>query len=361
MKTLFDSTTINGLPLANRFIRAATMDFAADERGGVTERMIAAYGEAARSQVGLIVTGWVYVLPDGQGLPAMCGIHDDSLLDGFRKLTDKVHAEGGKVVLQIGYGGPQSPYESGPDVYSPSAVPDLGTGRTGKAMTEADIARLTAGFATAAGRAKAAGFDGVEIHAAHGFLLSQFLSPYYNRRSDGYGGPAENRARLLLEVYEAIRRQTGPDFVILAKVNCDDFVDGGMSFADSLYTCRLLAEKGIDGLEISGGLSAFREKCTVRRDITSPDQEAYFAKYAARIANEVTAPVILVGGLRSPEVMKRLLQDTKIAYFSLCRPLIAEPRLLERWRSGDRSGARCVSCNKCLTPAGIRCAMYGEA
>jgi 2,4-dienoyl-CoA reductase-like NADH-dependent reductase (Old Yellow Enzyme family) len=360
MKTLFDKTEINGLVLKNRFVRSATQEALAGENGSVSDALIRTYGKLAEGNVGLIIAGWAFILPDGQALPAMLGIHDDSLIAGYQELTQEVHKYDTKIILQIGYGGTQSPFNPAAEVYSPSSIPELASGRIGKEMSADDITRLKQAFAEAARRAKLAGFDGVQIHAAHGFLLNQFLSPYYNRRTDQYGGIIENRARIILEIYQAIRREVGSEFPILAKINCADFIESGLEFDDSLYVCEQLAKLGIDALEISGGMGAVRLKSTVQPNILSAEQEGYFAEYAAEIAAKIHIPVILVGGLRSVDVMNRLLNETKIASFSMCRPFLAEPDLVNQFQKQHQTKCKCISCNKCITPKGIYCTVFNK-
>lgn len=358
MKTLFDSTSINHILLKNRFVRSATWEALADDHGHLTESLLTLYADLAKGDVGLIITGCVYVSPDGKGLPGMLGIYDDLAKESCRKLVNGVHQYGGKLVAQLSYSGTQSIIQSVAPVFSPSAVPEKSTGIVGKEMSEQDIALLKGSFVQAALRAKAAGFDGIQIHASHGFLLSQFLTPFHNRRSDQYGGSIENRARLLIEIYEAVRSAVGDEFAVLAKINCADFIEQGLSLEESLYVCEQLAQKGIDALEISGGL-ALHEQGATRQMILSAEQEAYFADYASMIAEKTNIPVILVGGLRSQEVMECLLHDGKISYFSMSRPFIAEPDLISRWKNGDTQKAKCVSCNQCLMSDGAKyCAVF---
>ena len=214
-------------------------------------------------------------------------------------------------------------------------------------VNQEDIRFLQHAFADAALRAKRAGFDGVQIHAAHGYVLSKFLNPYYNRRSDEYGGTIENRARMLLETYAAIRAKVGPEYPVLVKINCSDFMDQGMTFAESRYVCKRLVELGISAIEVSGGSFSSRPNEGPVR-IIKKEQGPYFKQYAVEIAHEVDVPVILVGGNRDFRSMEEILNQTEIEYFSLSRPLICESDLINRWQSGDMKPARCISCNKCL-------------
>jgi 2,4-dienoyl-CoA reductase-like NADH-dependent reductase (Old Yellow Enzyme family) len=220
-------------------------------------------------------------------------------------------------------------------------------------MTKEEIILVQKSFADAADRAKKAGFDGVQIHAAHGYLLSKFLTPYYNHRTDEYGGDIENRARMVLETYKAIRAEVGPDYQVLIKINSEDFIEQGMTFADCKYLCHKLTDLGIDAIEISGGSFSSRPNEGSSRNIP-PEQESYYKKYAAEIAQEIKIPVILVGGNRDVKGLTEILNNTAIEYTSFCRPFICESDLINRWEK-DTTPAKCVSCNKCYNPSGTVC------
>lgn len=347
MKTIFDETRINSMVLKNRLVRSATWENMADENGHMTEKLFKVYEELAQGGVGMIISGCTFVMPGDQFYPGMMGMWEDSFVAEYRRLTDMVHSHGSRMVQQLAYGGTQGTREAGDlPVWGPSDVADLATGNVPTPMGKEDIRTLVKAFGDAAVRSKAAGFDGVELHGSHGYLLGQFLSPHYNRRSDEYGGSIENRARIYVELYEEIRGRVGKEFSIMVKINSDDYIENGATFEDCRYVCRKLAELGIDALEISGGTGASADFMS-RTKINSPEKEAYHAESAARIASEVQVPVILVGGVRSPGVMEALLGSTGIEYFSFARPLLAEPDLPSRWQHGDRSRARCVSCNGC--------------
>jgi len=364
MKQIFEEARIGNMVLKNRLIRSSTWENMADEDGHMTYSLYEEYRKLAKGGVGLILTGYANVIREEQPNPRMMGIYDDSFLTEYRKLTDMVHEHGSRIVMQIAYGGSQTDFQpEGRLIWGPSAVADLATGVVPTAMTQEDIERLATAFAAAAGRVKAAGFDGVQIHGAHSYLLSQFLNPYYNRRTDEYGGSIENRSRIFLDVYTAIREQVGDTFPVLIKINCEDFITGGTTIEDSLILAKRLDERGIDAIEVSGGTAASGNCVPPRPKIDSPEKEAYHAAYATRIADAVDAPIILVGGLRSLDVIEALRKNTKIGFFSLSRPLLAEPDLPKRWQRGDRSRSRCVSCNGCLRnpPGGNRCVLPAES
>jgi len=349
MRKIFEPTIVNHLHLKNRLVRSATWENLADDKGYLTQELMETYEKLALGGVGLIITGYAFVNRDEQPNPHMMGIYSDNFIAGYRKLTDMVHEHGSRIVMQIAYGGSQTGYPpEGRLIWGPSAVADLATGVVPTPMLREDIRTLVEAFGDAAARVKRSGFDGVQIHGAHSYLLSQFLNPYYNRRTDEYGGPIENRARIFLEVYDAIRERVGNDFPVLIKINSEDFMEDGATIEDSLVLAKMLDERGIDAIEVSGGTAGSGKKIPPRMKIDTPEKEAYHADYAARIAAEVEAPVMLVGGLRSPAVIEGLLDNTKIELFSLSRPLLCEPDLPHRWQDGDLARSRCVSCNGCL-------------
>jgi 2,4-dienoyl-CoA reductase-like NADH-dependent reductase (Old Yellow Enzyme family) len=353
--TLFDKTCINHMELKNRLVRSATWENMT-EAGHPTDRLLAVYKDLAAGGVGLILTSYAYVTAEEQPNPGMLGICDDSFIADYRQLTDMVHAHDCRIVLQMAYGGSQTTYNTaGRVIWGPSAVPEAGTGVIPQEMTKADIVSLVKSFGDAAHRAQQAGFDGVQIHAAHGYLLGQWLSPRHNHRTDEYGGSIENRSRLILEVYDEVRRQVGPDYAVLIKINCQDFVAGGAEFPDTLYVCEQLARRNIDAIEISGGILGAKELCAFRPRIDSEEKEGYFEPYAAEVAEKTGVAVILTGGLRSPQVMERILNKTAIRYFAMSRSLLAEPDLINRWQAGDRKLSKCLYCNQCRSPQGNVC------
>jgi 2,4-dienoyl-CoA reductase-like NADH-dependent reductase (Old Yellow Enzyme family) len=360
MKKIFEEAAIGPFVAKNRLVRSATWENMADDSGHMTAPLFEVYEKLARGGVGLIITGYAFVMREEQPNPGMMGIYDDSFIEEYRRLTTMVHSHGSGIVLQIVYGGScaGSPTE-GRLIWSPSGVTDLATGVTPTAMTVEDIQTLIRHFGDAAVRAQKAGFDGVQLHGAHGYLLSQFLTPHYNRRTDAYGGGIENRARIILEVYDEIRSRVGESFPVMIKINSEDFIENGLTFEDSLAVAKMLDQRGMDAIEVSGGVASAGPSIPPRPKINTREKEAYHAGFAARVAAEVRAPVLVVGGMRSPEVVEDVLDKTGIAFISLARPLLSEPDLPNRWAGGDRTRARCVSCNGCLKmePGGNRCVL----
>jgi 2,4-dienoyl-CoA reductase-like NADH-dependent reductase (Old Yellow Enzyme family) len=344
MKRIFEKTEIKGLNLANRLIRSATWEARADEQGRVGEGLSEMLTDLARGGVGLIVAGFAYVSEGGQAMPFQTGLHSEEMLPGLQRLTESVHQAGGVVAAQIVHGGVMA--LQGP--IGPSVVEVPGCDHLPRELSLSGIQSLVEDFARAAARARAAGFDAVQLHGAHGYLLSQFLSPFFNRRGDRYGGSALNRARMIYETYEAVRGEVGSDYPVMIKINSEDGMDGGLNLEDSLRVAVNLASMGLDAVEVSGGLPFLVRHSPVRLRIDTPEKEGYFRKAAAAFKEKVRIPVILVGGLRSPEIMTRVLEQGQADYLALARPFIREPHLAERWRSGDLEPAACLSCNRCF-------------
>ena len=359
MSKLFETTAINGMELSNRFVRSATWEGMATEDGAITPKLTEVLIALAKGGVGTIVTSHAYVLPEGQASPWQLGIYKDELVQGLQEMTAAVHGFGAKIVMQIAHAGKfaATPLTGRPP-FVVSDFEDLSKSPR-QEMTLDYIRNLAVAFGDAARRAKAAGFDGVQIHSAHGYLLSQFLSPAFNQRTDEYGGVLENRARIHMEIYQAVRTAVGKDFQVLIKLNCRDFAENGLSLEDSLQVGLMLVDAGLDAIELSGGLLTGGKMSPSRPGIKSQEQEAYFREEARAFKAEISAPLILVGGMRSFEVAERLVEDGVADYISLCRPFIREPALINRWKAGDRRPALCKSDNLCFAPGmkgdGIYC------
>jgi 2,4-dienoyl-CoA reductase-like NADH-dependent reductase (Old Yellow Enzyme family) len=359
MSLLFESTRINGMTLSNRFVRSATWEGMASEEGAVTSKLIDLMTALAKGDVGLIISSHAYVRRDGQAGPWQLGIYDDGLIEGLKKMTAAVHEQNGRIIAQLAHAGfyanPKLTQKQG---LAPSNVEGLAKSPR-QEMTVDDIHELAAAFSQAAERARSAGFDGVQIHAAHGYLLSQFLSPLYNHRTDDFGGDIENRARFLMEVLKGIRQRVGPDYPVLVKLNSQDFFDNGLNLEDALRVGQMLTAEGIDAIELSGGLLIGGKMSPSRMGIKIEEKEAYFQKEARAFKSKINVPLILVGGNRSFNVCEDIVNQGVADYISMSRPFIREPDLVERWKSGDRSKSRCLSDNQCFGPAmageGIYC------
>ena len=323
MKTLFDETTIGTMHLKNRLVRSATWEAMADESGRPTPRLLEMYRELAGGGVGLVITSATTIAKDATGLPGMLSLYDDASVPAFAALASAVHESGCPVVQQL------------------TIVGTGGAWWTPGSATKEDIRHIVGLFADAAARSQKAGFDGVQVHSGHGYFISQFLNAKKNTRTDEYGGPAENRTRFLVEICDAIRARTGPSFAILVKINCSDFEEDDGVWDACRVACRILADRGITAIEVTGGATGKLDPAWVGYD------ESVFRDYAAEIAKSVDVPVILVGLNRSVPVLQKLLGTTRIGYFSLSRPLLREPDLPDTWKAHPNQPAACTSCDSC--------------
>ncbi len=362
MKTIFEKCKLGPIKLKNRLVRSATWENMTTENGHMTPRLYDIYKTLAENEVGLIITGYANVVAEEQPNPGMMGIYDDFFIADYRKLTESVHKHDSKIILQIAYGGTKTTYNVGKrTIFAPGNVPERSTGTCGKPMTKDEIKYIVKAFAAAGRRAKESGFDGVEIHAAHTYLINQFLSPYYNNRSDEYGGTLENRMRFLIEIYEAMRKEVGADYPILVKLTASEFFEGGLTFAETRIIAMKLEDMGVDGLEISGNIHG-KAKSMIGKVFDGHElkKQGYFAEYGDIISWDVNIPVITVGGLSQPDHIKTMLNETGIELFGLSRPLLAEPNLFKRWKEGDRKKAKCVHCSKCRHADGNYCAVFKD-
>jgi 2,4-dienoyl-CoA reductase-like NADH-dependent reductase (Old Yellow Enzyme family) len=365
MSRLFESTAIKNLQLDNRFVRSATyMGMAADD-GACTPRLIDAMAQLARGGVGLIFTGFAYVQPEATAGPWMMGCYDDHLLPGLTEMTSAVHEARGKIALQMEHSGVFSASDlTGQTPLGPSAL-STEQGPLGRAMTQAEIQDTVDAFGAAAARAVTAGFDAVQVHGAHGFLLSQFLSPFFNQRTDAYGGSLENRARMLMQVVSCVQDAVDDAVPVFVKLNSEDLLPDGFSRADLLQVCAMLEEAGIDAIELSGGTSlALLTGKPENSFAKTGESRLYWREAAEEYKAQIGVPLMLVGGIRSLQAADELVSSGVTDYVSLCRPLIRQPDLINRWRAGESLEAECQSCNGCLMAGlqgeGVHCVRVGE-
>ena len=360
MAVLFETTEINGMTLGNRLVRSATWEGMCQEDGRPTEKLIDYCRDLAAGGVGLIISGYTFVRPDGKQLPGKMGIHTDDYAGDFKKLFKAVHDGGSKIAIQLVHAGGQTDSgNAGRRPWAPSAVKVDQFPETPAELTGDEIGAIAAAFGEGARRAREWGADGVQLHGAHGYLISQFLSPLTNRRTDLYGGGIENRTRFLMEVYQVVRGAVGTDYPVMIKLNGADNVEGGLVLEDAVYAAKKLFDAGIDAIEVSGGTPASGEKGPARSKINSPEKEAYHLDPAKAIKKKVNCPVMVVGGMRSYEIAEKAIRDHGMDYIAMSRPLIREPGLPNRWKGGDRRPAQCISCNGCFKPGlkegGIYC------
>ena len=360
MKNVFDPLQIGSMTMKNRFLRSATWEALSDADGHMSGRQFKIYEKLAENETGLICTGYARILKEEQPNAAMMGIYDDSFIPEYQKLADAVHAHDSRIMMQLAYGGTKTTYKTeGRTIFSPGTVPEPSTKTAGTPMTKEDIAYVTAAYRDAARRVRDSGFDAVELHAGHTYLLNQFLSPYFNNRTDEYGGSLKNRVRIIEEIYTAVRAVVGPGFPVLIKITCSDFMEGGLVFDDTLKICRMLCDMGFDAIEVSGNIHGKAENLAGSvydgRTIT---RGGYFVEFARDIAAAADIPVFLTGGIRDIRQLNDWLNSTSIAGFGLSRALLAEPDLIRRWKAGDIMPSRCLHCSRCRTPQGNYCTVF---
>jgi 2,4-dienoyl-CoA reductase-like NADH-dependent reductase (Old Yellow Enzyme family) len=350
MIKLFETTSIKNMTLSNRFVRSATYSGMANADGTVTPKMIDLMVNLANGGVGLIISAYAYVLREGVMHPRALGIYNDSLIPGLRKMVDAVHQVEGKIVVQLAHGGAQARtmQHTGQNLMGPSDM-TRNDGTPVRMMTHEDIQQIISAFGLAATRAKQAGFDGVQLHGAHGYLLSEFLSPFFNKRTDRYGGNLANRSRFVLEVYNRVRSAVGKQYPVMIKVNSEDFVKGGLTVDQMLQIATILDTVGMDVIELSGGIGNMWK--TETRPFRMAQKGAYYYAAAKRFKKCIDVPLMLVGGIRSFEEAAQLVEEGTADYVSLCRPFIRDPTLINRWKSGDMQDSACISCRACMNAA----------
>lgn len=387
---------LNHLDVNSRIFRSATHEGMADERGVPTEQLIKKYEAYAKGGVGLIITGYMGISQQGKcPLFNMTMIDDDSLIPAWSELTARVHAAGAPIFAQIAHCGRQTRKKvTGVKTVAPSAIRDfLYWENVPRRLSEKEIKHIVDDFAKAALRAKKAGFDGVQLHCAHGYLLSEFLSRHTNHRRDKWGGSLENRFRIVDEIMKAMRKQVGEDYPIIVKMNCFEKAHDGIKTEEAVEIAKLMDKAGFDAIEVSCGLAGegfnmsrgafpYPIMCTdnfryeILPEFTWPIMKpvmkllmgsptptrSYNVPAAEKIAESVNTPVIVCGGIRSDKEIKDVICGGKADFVSMSRPFICETDLVNKLRDGTSTEARCINCNYCLMGAEqrpMRC-YYGQ-
>jgi 2,4-dienoyl-CoA reductase-like NADH-dependent reductase (Old Yellow Enzyme family) len=360
---LFQPGRIGSVEVANRIVRAGTSETAAGESGEITDKLVDIYEALARNRVGLILTGHMFCHARGQYATRQVGIHEDGMVPGLARLVESVHRHGGKVFAQLAHAGSQSRV-AGNRPLAPSPIPNALTGRTVGAASEAEIHEAIAAFAAGAERAARAGFDGVHIHGANGYLISEFSSPLTNQRTDEWGGSPEARDTFFVEVLKAVRAAVPSNMAVTVKLGLQDAVPGGMRVAEGVRRGEVLAAAGADAIEVScnamrlpsdsakeyvavGPARAFGD-LLLHRLVSPPHPEAYFLEPARMLRQRVSKPIILVGGMRTPATMEGIVSSGDADFVALARPFIREPDLVVKLAEGRRGPVACTSCNLCL-------------
>ncbi len=356
---LFEKTRIGNIEVNNRFVRSATWENMADEKGNLNESLYIVYEELAKNHVGLIITGYANIVEEEKPNPGMMGIYNDTFIEQYQELTNRVHKYDCKVIMQLAYGGTKTTYNVGERViFAPSTVAEASTGVVGKEMTKEDIQYIVNAFGDSAKRAKEANFDGIEIHGAHTYLINQFLSPYYNKRTDEYGGCLRNRIRFLEEIYANCRQKVGDDFTIMVKLTCIDFLDGGLELEETIEICKYMETLGVDAIELTGNVHG-KANTMIGKEFNGYviQKEGFFIEFVKALKKHISLPIIAVGGFRSLEAVD-IYHDEGVDFFALSRPLLAQPNLISLWENNESIKAKCISCSKCRTSTGNYCTVF---
>ena len=385
-RVVFGSARLGPITLKNRIIKAATFE-GRSPRGVVTDDLIAFHRRVAAGGAAMTTVAYLAVSPDGR-TDRHCVVLGDEAVPGLRRLTEAVHADGAAVAAQIGHAGPVANARSN---RSPSIGPSRrmsAGGTVTRAVSVDDMARITDDYRRGAANAAGAGFDCVEVHIGHNYLLSAFLSPRLNRRTDQWGGSLVNRARFPRQVVLAVREAVGKDVAVTAKLNMADGVPGGFWLEESLEFARMLEEDGaIDALELTGGSSLsnpmylFRGEVPLRefaatqpallriglRAVGSrflreyPFEEAYFLPYARQFLAALSMPLVLLGGVDRLDTVEGAVAEG-FSFVAMARALLREPDLVSRWEKGVADDGLCIHCNKCMPTiySGTRCVLVEE-
>jgi len=378
MSLLFSPAKIGNLEIQNRFIHSATYEGMAAEDGRVRDAVIKRYIRLAKGEVGLIIPGYMFVHPFGQALKYQTGIHSDEMIPGLKKTVDAVHEHDGKIVFQLAHSGRQTAKKLiGRKPRGPSAKWRNPADFTKPLeMEEDEIHEIIRSFGRAAGRAAEAGADGIQLHAAHGYLINQFLSPFYNQRQDGWGGSDENRFRFLKEVVEEVRRMLPKNMPVLIKLNSNDFTpqQGVVPDLAAKYAAWL-ADLKVDLVEVSCGSVDFAPFRECRGDVPVDEMTAVFpwwkkpfikamlkswvGKYDLEEGYNLEAaerikpalgriPMSVVGGFRRLSHMEKIIAEKKSDFLSMSRPFIREPDIVRKFRRQETDTVSCISCNRCV-------------
>lgn len=350
MSIMYTPFHLKNTQVSNRLVASAMFEYGA-ENGKITEKIKEHYSALADGGAGLIITGMHAVSVSGSVAPIMVNTEYDNYTMDISSIARTVHEKGGKIIVQLQHCGGKTSTAEGYDKFA-VCQKEVSENCIYHEATKDELHKVAADFAASALRCKTAGVDGVQIHGAHGYLINSFLSPSTNYRTDEYGGNIENRARILFEVYDAIRQAVGNEFIIGVKFPFSDLNENSIRPEDSIFVCKKLERKGIDFIEVSSGMLMDNSSASFT-PVVRNDNQAPFLKYASQLACQITIPVISVCGYRTPDMVEEALSETKISAISFGRPLVREPNLPNRWKK-DRRPAMCVSCNRCCNSFGDR-------
>ena len=315
---LLEPIMIRNMHLNNRLVMPPMATRKALPDGHVSPEMLAYYKEkSSGGYIGLVIIEHSYISPDGKAHERQLSVADDSVIPGLKELAEIVHGQGSKTVMQINHAGSAATTEIiGTKPVAPSAIDNPRRGSPPRELGKDDISKLVGAFVAAAMRVREAGFDGVELHSAHGFLLNQFFSPLTNRRKDEYGGEVINRIRIHLEIINAVREAVGQDFPIFVRLGASDYCEGGTMIDDSMVAVRTFEAAGVDVLDVSGGLCGF--------SVPGASEQGYFAPLTEALKRVVDIPIILTGGIKDAETADQLLQEGKADLIGVGRAIMSD-------------------------------------
>ena len=347
LETLYSSGKIGNVEIKNRFIRSATYTRSATDDGYVTDQLIQYYTDLAKGGVGLIITGIITIDEVGKAGRGQACLFDDSYIEGQKKLVDAVHEFANvKIASQLSHAGRQcrTPVAPSPILYQVNK-------KIPKELKKEEIRQVVNNFVSAGRRAYESGYDMIQLNAGHGWLLCNFLSPYTNKRTDEFGGTIQNRTRILVEIYNGISDEVGKEFPIIAKLQTQDFVEGGLTLEEAKEIAKILVDTGYAAIEPSGGsgdtlLNPGKNYPSII--IKSEEDENYFLPAVKELKPIMkNSKIILMGGVRNPLKAEEVLREKIVDFIAMSRPLICEPDLPNKWKSGDLSPPLCNSCNSC--------------
>ncbi len=343
---LFAAGRIGALKTKNRFVMPPMVRNYADADGMVTPRYLEHIARIAKGGVGTMIIEASYVSRDGKGFVNQLGIHDNGCIPGLKKLVGAAHAEDAKIGIQLYHGGRQaSSATAGTQPVAPSPIPDPVVNEVPRELTKNDIALLVGKFAEAAVRAKKAGMDFVEIHGAHGYLITQFLSPFTNKRTDEYGGSPAKRLRFLKEVYGAVRKAVGAKFTVTLRLSGDECVPGGLRLKDTILIIKEMEKLGVAAVHISAGNYASYAQGILIPPMAKKD--GLLVKLTAAVKKAAKVPVIVVAKIRTPEMAEQILAEGKADFVAVGRMLLADPDYPKKVKEGRLAEVNgCVACNQ---------------
>jgi 2,4-dienoyl-CoA reductase-like NADH-dependent reductase (Old Yellow Enzyme family) len=313
------------------------------ENGMVTDREVELYKRLGSGDIGLIITHGIFPSRNGQAAEGQIGAHIDETIPSLQKLADAVHEGGGKIAAQLLHGGSFCREAlTGSPALGPSKTISERTGEEVKEITEDEIYELIEDYGQAARRLIEADYDAIQLHGAHGWFLSAFLSPATNQRKDKWGGSAENRLRIVRMIYEKIREIAGPDFPVFIKLGLKDYHPKGKSLSEGLHTAKILQDVGMDAIEVSEGIE-HEPAHHIRKDAIHP----YYLDECREARQALSLPLILVGGMRYLKDMQAVLDENIADAVSMCRPFINDPEIVQKFMQGSTDHSDCISCRKC--------------